>query len=193
VLQLKERLQQASQRRRTKTFDLSKEELLNLANKCELRWDMPPIRFSAPTASKKRIKTLGLHENEVALINEVFAKHNSEMLNELRKLYAEITGQQEAGEHLSPSALLSEVIEKTDSVEKKLVYQRLARERAGLQAPPLDLSRTSAAERLYRLLTSAGDRVEKALATKIGPDLARQYREDGFGSSYSSSYGCPKR
>jgi len=193
VLQLKERLQQTTQQsRRAKPFDLNKEELLALSKKCELRWDMPPLRFSPPKVSNRRIKALGLRKNEVALINEVYASHNAGMLEELRKLHGEITGEQEAGVHLSPSALLSEIREKTPRAAKQAAYKRLSRERAGLETPPVDPSRTNAVERLYRLLTSAGDRVEKAMAVKIGPDLARQYRESGYGSSYNSSYGCPK-
>ena len=48
-------------------------------------------------------------------------------------------------------------------------------------------------EKMMRLLTSAGDRAEKALGAQIGPDLARRYRElhHGFDNRSRSSYGCP--
>jgi hypothetical protein len=115
------------------------------------------------------------------------------MKAQLRKLYVEVTGDDKNVDSLSMRAITSEIKDKSPKPEIKQVFQRLARERAGLQAPPSNPSDTSAVERLYRLLTTAGDRVEKMMAAEVGPDLARRYRRvrDGFGSRSRSSHGCP--
>ena len=54
--------------------------------------------------------------------------------------------------------------------------------------------RTTAVERMYRMLTSTGDGVERAMGQQIGPDLARRYRDvrNGFSSRLVSRHGCPK-
>ena len=116
-------------------------------------------------------------------------------MKQLRALYIEVTGDPEGVESLSPSAMISEINDKSLRPTIKAVYQRLARERAGLQTPPASAAGQPPVERLMRLLTSSGDRVEKAIGQKIGPDLARRHRElhGGYGSKSRSRYGCPSK
>ncbi|MCC6748191.1 MAG: FecR domain-containing protein [Deltaproteobacteria bacterium] len=176
-----------------RAFDLSKEELVGMAKKCELRWDTPPLGAEPSTASEETVRELGLTDQEKAAVNQVFAGNHRRTLQDLRKLYVEVTGDAKGSDTLSPRALMEEIDDKSTKQELKQVFQKLARERAGLQAPPAELSGTTALERLYRLLTSMGDRVERELGGQIGPDLARRYRElrGGFGSRSRSSNGCP--
>jgi hypothetical protein len=191
---LQTRLEQANgQASKAKILDLDKEQLLALAKRCELRWDMPSIWAEAPRADSRAVKELGLTKTEQDAVRKVLAAYHRRMRDKLHKLYVEVTGDDKNVDSLSMRAITSEIKDKSPRAEIKQVFQRLARERAGLQTPPSSLSGTSAIERLYRLLTSAGDRVEKAMAAEIGPDLARRYRRvrDGFGSRSRSSYGCP--
>jgi hypothetical protein len=174
-------------------FDPPQEELLKMAAQCELRWDNPPLGSTPPEVSRKRVEELGMNETEIAAINKVYERNHWRTLRQLRQLYIEVTGEAKTADALSPPALASEVMDKMREDEQKVVFQRLARERAGLQPPPADLSGTSPGERLYRLLTTMGDRVEAEIGAEIGPDLARRYRElkGGFGSRSRSRNGCP--
>jgi len=191
---LQSQLQQtAGKANRGKILGLNQDELAQLAKRCELRWDMPPLGTSPPRVDSKAAKALGLSQTERDSVKRVFADFHGKLLQDLSRLYVEVTGDAKSAEHLSPGAMMSEIEDKSPKEEIKQVYQRLARERAGLQSAPADLSSTPAVERLFRLLTTAGDRVEQALGGEIGPDLARRYREhrDGFGSRSRSSLGCP--
>lgn len=176
-----------------KTFDLSKEELEAMAKRCELRWDMPSLNAEVPTVPDHHRKELGLRQHELDAINRVLSAEHRQLTATLRKLYVEVTGDAKGADALAPESLKREIEEKSNREELKLVYQRLARERAGLQAPPADTSTATPIERMMRLVTSSGDRVERAIGGELGEDLARRYRElkGGFGHSYRSSYGCP--
>jgi cell division protein FtsB len=180
---------------KTKILDLSKQDLLALAKRCELRWDMPSLG-GKPGVDSKAVKELGLTSDEQALIKKALVEHRAQMQGALRKLYTEVTGDDKGVEVLSLRALISEIKDKSPRSAIKQVFQRLARERAGLQAPPAGsaLQSASAVDRLYRMLVGSGDRLERAVGGQIGPDLAARYRRlrDGYGSRSRSSYGCPR-
>jgi hypothetical protein len=175
-------------------YGLSSAELLDLAKRCEVRWDRPPVldgdaeRLGADVAT-----ALGLTDRERAEVDEAFAAYNQRMLDQLRALYTEATGSAEV-DGLSPQALLSEILDKSADGEASRIFQRLSAERAGLARPPADPAATSALERVYRLETGAGDAFEKELAGRIGPDKARALREhnDGFGAKSTGKFGCPR-
>lgn len=191
---LQARLQEANGKAsKGKVIDLTKQELVELAKRCELRWDHPPLGSQPPKLDTKAARELGLNETERAAIEKAFADYHTRMNTELRKLYVEVTGDDKVADSLSPWAMMSEIEDKSLKQEIKQVFQRLARERAGLQAPPADTSTGSAVERMFRLLTTAGDQLERTIGEQIGPDLARRYREarGGFGSRSRSSHGCP--
>jgi hypothetical protein len=178
----------------TKVFDLKKSDLVAMAQRCELRWDMPSLTIDkAPTVPKKHRERLGLGPAEVASIEDVLAKQHRKVVSSLRKLYVEVTNDRQAARVLSPWSLISEITGKSPRAERKAVFSQLARERAGLATASAD-ERRSAFERMMRLLTALGARLEKEIGARIGPDLARRYRREGggFGSRSRSSYGCPK-
>src|SRR5205085_2215865 len=104
-----------------------------------------------------------------------------------------VTGDTAAGS-LAPMSMFEEINDKAPEGEIQRVFQRLSRERAGLEMPPADLKGTSAFERLYRMVTTSGDALESAIGKELGPETARAYRDlhDGFGSKSRSSSGCPK-
>jgi hypothetical protein len=108
----------------------------------------------------------------------------------VRSLYLEITGDAAGADTLSSEAMTREIEDKSPRGESNVVLQRIARERAGLDPPPPDLTRTSTLERLMRAHAQLGDQSEAALAKRLGPDRARAIRGDGWGARWESS-GCP--
>jgi hypothetical protein len=171
----------------------TKEELAELAKECKLRWDEPKIGINPTTVGPERATEMGLSDDERQAMNRVTAEFNTRLIAELRGLYVELTGDTAGADGLSPGSLIEEIEEKSPHADVQAAYQRLARERAGLQAAPADARGLSPIERLMRLRTGAGDRYEKDLGGALGPELAHRLREDkgGWGSRHSSSYGCP--
>lgn len=195
VGQLRSQLQKANDKAsKGKILDLSKEEKVALAKRCELRWDISTDGTDAPTLSPQTKAKIGLSDQEAELVNEVLASEHKVLLGELRKLYVEVAGNADAAQQLSPAALIFDIQDKSTRADVRAAFQRIARERAGLQAPPKDFTGLSTVERMMRLLTAAGDKLERAIGQKIGPDLARRHREldGGYGSKSRSSHGCPK-
>jgi hypothetical protein len=86
--------------------------------------------------------------------------------------------------------MFHEIEDKTPGEEHSLVLQRLSQERAGLAAPPGDLSKTSSLERLLRAYLQLGDQSEAALARRVGAERAHAIRGDGWSSRYELG-GCP--
>ena len=171
----------------------TKDELLQLASECKLQWDEPKIGSQPSTIAAEQATELGLSEAERQAVNKVNVEFNAKTLAELRALYVEVVGDRATADSLSPSSLIEEITEKSPQTDLKAIFERISRERAGLQAAPADPRAMSPVERLMRLRTSLGDRYERDVGAAIGPDAARQAREkhDGWGSSHSSSYGCP--
>ena len=194
VVQLHAKLKESGANEKNhKILDMSQEEKVALAKRCELRWDTPFRGTDAPAISSADREKIGLTADEADLVNKVLSNQHRALLAQLRKLYIEVTGDPSGVESLSPTSMISEINDKSLRPNIKAVYQRLARERAAIQTPPNGTAGQSPIERLMRLLTTSGDRVEKAIGQKIGPDLARRHRElhGGYGSKSRSRYGCP--
>lgn len=178
----------------TRVFDLPPETLARLAERCELRWDLQPPRLDGPAGlPPEAAAEVGLDEAELAAIGEVTGAYNDRMLTALQALYTEVTGDDQVA-NLAPDSLHSEIADKAGPDELKRAFQRLSAERAGLLQPPSDPAAGPPVERLYRLLTTAGNDLEAALAERIGPEKARALRElkGGWGSRSRSSHGCPE-
>jgi hypothetical protein len=175
----------------TRTYGLDEAKLVELAGRCELRWDMQPIRLDGPAGFRQSaIEAAGLSQTEVEAIGSVTTAYNERMLAEVRRIYGEVTGDEENA-NMAPDAMIAEINDKSGQQEIQRIFQRLSAERAGL-ADPSDPG--SPTERLYRLFIGAGDALEAELAAKIGAEKARTLRESdhGWGSRSRSSPGCPR-
>lgn len=194
VQELHEKMASPDTTKKTNFVDPPSEELVAMARRCEISYDTPSLGSTAPTVSSGRSKELGLNETEKAAIDKVMSRTHKKAIALLRQLYIEATGQAEVADTLSPGAMRNEIDDKTREDQKKEIFQRLAQERAGLAAPPPDLTTLSPGERMYRMLTTMGDQIEKQMGQEIGPDLARRYREikGGFGSRSRHRNGCPR-
>ena len=66
---------------------------------------------------------------------------------------------------------------------------RLAQEKAGLIAPPADLSKTSPQERYLRLTNGLGDALQRDLEKSLGAQQAGHVRDE-VSTSHWVSNGC---
>ncbi len=174
-------------------FSPSKDELAQLAKECKLKWDMPSIGMQPQVWGPKRAEEYGLNEAERLEVNRVSADVNTHVIADLRAFYLEVTGDKVGAESLTPNALEDEIRAKSRERDVQEAFARIARERAGLQAPPVDLKSLPAVERMQRLLSGLGDAYEKELGTALGADRAHELRVkyDGWGSRSQSGHGCP--
>jgi ferric-dicitrate binding protein FerR (iron transport regulator) len=182
-------------RERGETFvDPTKEELLDYAKECRIAFDTPGITLEPFELDDREAAELALGASERGQLERRLNNLHGRILEELRALYVEVTGDRSGAESLSPTALAEEITSKSPREETQLILQKISHERAGLLQPPASLQGTSAAERYYRLMTRVGDDFERELGAVIGPERAHALRkkEDGWGHKHGMSHGCPK-
>jgi hypothetical protein len=172
----------------------SREELLEMARTCKLRWDEPSLRqrvVNKPTP--EQLQQMNMTEEEAEVLYEVHQAFLTEALAQLRAIYVAATGDEDGARVMAPDAMKQEILDKSPGDATKLAFQRVAQERAGLAAPPADTSALTPVERLVRFNTGLGDAYERALAERLGATRARDLRKlnGGWGSRHDSSVGCP--
>lgn len=165
----------------------SQQELLARAQRCEVRWDTPNIQG---VREKDRVRQ-GLSETEAAAMNEATKDVVAQVSSELRRLYVEMSGDSATADKLSPETMHNEIFAKSPEGARAQARRQISRELAGLAPPPADLAATPVAERTFRVMMSIGDRFERAVAERLGPERARALREkdDGWGGK-SIANGC---
>lgn len=173
----------------------SREELLEMAKACKLRWDDPGLRPQHPPLpdTEDRAK-LGITDAEAEVISEVYASFVTQSLEQLRAIYVAATGDVDNSRVLAPDALKQEILDKSPEDAIQRAYQRVSQERAGLAVPSPDAAGMSPVERLMRFNMGLGDAYERALADKLGASRAHQLRasHNGWGGRHESSVGCPE-
>jgi len=174
-------------------FNPSKDELLQMAKECKLKWDSPSLSLTPETMSDKDATALGANDEERRQYNKVLADFNAKTLASLRALYVEVTGDKAGADTLTPQAMETEIRSKVPDTTMQEAMWRLSHERAGLPVPPEDPRNIPAAERFLRIATGTGDEFERELGAAIGPDRARAFRSEhgGWGSRSVSSSDCP--
>jgi hypothetical protein len=175
-------------------FAPSETQLAEFAKECKIRFDTPPIDQSTPfQLSARDAESYGVAPEEIDRVNTVLREIHESWRVRLVALYIEATGDTERADSMSPSALAREIEDKAAPGEREEIQARLAQERAGLVAPPTDLTRASPLERYLRGITVLGDEFEQKLGAVIGPDRAHQLRTErgAWDSRAQSSYGCP--
>ncbi len=182
-----------------KTYDLGQAELDRMAERCELRWDTIGYRLGEPPrVPREEAEPFALTDAQLDALDEQLAAENARLIEAIRQAYVEVTGDDLAAiQAVAPEALFNEVQDKTPIEERRRIFQLLARERAEGVAPdvtPARLAELTPIERLLRVITSSGERLEAAMGEVVGPEVARQMRDarGGFGNRHRSSYGCPE-
>jgi hypothetical protein len=168
--------------------DPGPETLLAWAAECHVRADDPALDQFKPLRATDTSR--GMSAGEVDAYNTAMTEVAKQWKDLVRSLYVETTGDAAGADQLSVEAMRREIEDKNPREERPLVLQKLSRERAGLAAPPADVTRTSTLERLMRAFVQLGDQSEAALASRIGAERARAIRGDGWGSR-SDSAECP--
>ncbi|MEZ0313942.1 MAG: FecR domain-containing protein [Myxococcota bacterium] len=177
-----------------RTYGLDHDELVRLADNCELSWDTPQVQVgTSPRLTDDDARALGLNAEQRRVVEEAMAEANARMVGILQATYVAVTGDENVA-GVSATALLSEIEDKTSTPEMQRIYQRLAQERAGLplkRAKPE--GREAQIEELYRAYVTMGDDLQGVLAERLGASLAERIRDlrDGFSSRRHSSFGCP--
>lgn len=174
------------------TIELDHHELAAMAAECRLTWDEPLVGHAGDRITPRQAIVLGLDEPTRVALDSALRALEQRAFDELRAIYTEVTGEPNGA--LSWDALKSEIADKSPHRDVQEAFRRLSAERAGLAAAPSDLSGTLPVERMYRLLTSIGDRYERELANTLGTVRARALRalDGGWGSRHSTTPGCPR-
>jgi hypothetical protein len=139
----------------------SSDELHELAERCELRWRLPPFSGGQdlPFAD----------DEERAIYGDVLASEETRYQNALHALHHELTGDD------GPTALsaLRDSLRMNLDADPRDVHRALSAQRAGGTegAPPSVYARYLVGE------IASGDKLETALAAQLGPERARALRE----------------
>ena len=162
-----------------------------MADRCELRWDVPGLGPEPQQLGAKDAESLHLGEEERATINRVMKDSHERLTKQIAAIYVEATGDTSTGS-LATQAMMQEIFDKAPKGEESLLHQRLAQERAGMIPPKTD-GPMSPQEKLLRLLSTAGDGLQADLAKELGPATAQSLRDqhEGWGSRSRSRTNCP--
>jgi hypothetical protein len=155
----------------------TRDDLLAMAGRCEVRFDSPPIfGVEAPRVDDRLAASMGLTGPErEALVTAMREMHTS-FAAEVRKLYVGVTGDAKGAESLAPDAMGREIEDKSPKGSGEAARRRLAQERAGLAPPPPSLDGLSPMERYLRLIAALGPELERRLGEAIGPTRAHELR-----------------
>jgi hypothetical protein len=154
----------------------SPDELVDMAGRCEVRFEMPAITENQPpTVSDEDSATLSLSSRERALVDQTLNEMHAGLQDFAERAFAEATGRSVKASKLTLEEMLSDLQARPESGFEQ-ARERLAQERAGLLPPPGGGSHQPPGERLLRLWASMGDAFEQRLAAALGSDRARQLR-----------------
>lgn len=175
-----------------KMLDFSHDELVEMATRCEIRFDIPGYGIEPRAATDQFVHDQELSADDRAIYDRLVRAESDRYMTALRALYREATGSD--GDNLDAHALSMEVIQKSPRPDVIAARKRIADERAGL-APPAASGQganQSVIERMLRLQTAAGDALERMLAAELGPDRAHQIRQAGWAGGDSNVMGSCK-
>jgi len=171
----------------------TQEQLDQFAKDCRVRIDAPTVFGpSAPTIGPKMAAEMGVSEQERVALNKVIEQFREQMLEEIRQLYVDATGDVDGASSLSLEAMKGELVDKSAPGEAGRVRGRIAQERAGQVPRPTSTEGMTPYEQYFRLLAESGDEFQRAIASVVGAERARMFREEqgGWGMRMDMG-GCP--
>jgi hypothetical protein len=171
-----------------KIVDLSQDELVAMAKRCEIRFDIPGYGIEPRMMTDKMASTEQLSSDDRAIYDRSVRQESERYMASLRALYRELTGA-EGGDALDAHSLAMEVLQKSPQGDVIAARKRIAEERAGLAAAPADARGQTVIERMFRLQTAAGDTLERMLAADLGADKAHQLRVDSWAGGDTNIIG----
>lgn len=168
--------------------DPSLEKLAEWVATCHVRTDEPALDRFTPLTEPDKAR--GIAASEIGDYNAALTEVQKRWKDLTRSLYIETTGDTVGADTLSNEAMRREIEDKSPRGEHNLILQRISQERAGLVAPPADLSKASTLERLTRAYVQLGDQSEAAVARRLGPQRAHAIRGEGWDWRLENG-GCP--
>jgi hypothetical protein len=155
----------------------TRDDLLGMAKRCEVRFDSPPIfGVEAPRVDDRLAAAMGVTGPERDALVKTMGDMHGSFAAEVRKLYVSVTGDAKGAENLAPDAMGREIEDKSPKGSAETARRRLAMERASLASPPQSLDGLSPAERYLRLIAGLGPELERRLGESIGPTRAHELR-----------------
>ncbi len=179
------------ERARPKILDLGPDELRQMAERCEVRFDVPHVGIEGDHMASQ-LPPEGISDEERTAISRASEDFHRDVVTQLRALYVEATGDEAGASALSPESIIQEIWDKVAPDDVSAARRQIARELAGLDPPRSAGSEVPVAERQLRVLMAMGDRWEDVVASVIGRERAHAIRvgHGGWGSQSAMS-GCP--
>jgi hypothetical protein len=176
--------------------DPTPEQLAEWAAKCEVHINSPGVYSATPTRlDPSEAAEWGVTKDEQPMIERALAELHGRARTEMREIYLAATGNTAGADELTANAMLSEIFDKAAPGDAARARQRMARERAGLQAPPTNLAALAPLERAYRLIFRLGNDFEHLLGESLTPARAHELRKryDGWPGLTLNDHGCEER
>jgi hypothetical protein len=178
----------------TDTVDVSAPDAATLAEwarTCRLHFDVAPNGYD-PAGLEYYLDLLGVSDQERPVVRDTILAIEARANAELARQYVDVTGDDRGPDAVSVDWMFSELMRSADPDEPAEVRRRLARERAGLEAPP---AASTPYEEQVRWLMRSGDVLERELAAKIGASRSHELRarNRGWPGLRWDVEGCPTR
>jgi ferric-dicitrate binding protein FerR (iron transport regulator) len=176
-------------------YDLSQDDLKDLAAKGEVRARMPCISSGETGVSVKNLEAEGLPPSDAAPINAAIAQSTTKLWGMLEPMCAQaLGGKPDIAAVLGPSACQSVVFEmakKNENTEEEI--RTVAEILAGEKPMPKDPSALGQVGQLIYQESGASKALEQSLAQTIGPDDAHAFVYGDKGCWSNSSWGAGPR
>lgn len=177
--------------RDTRPFEMSRDQLRELAAQCDLPLEMPPtfITSLGERTLEEAYAEAGYSAAEREVVERVVRRALPGHETVMRALYQELTGSPSAGESLDSETMLMEIVKKSPREDIAEANQILAEERAGIRRAPTELGGRSIVERAFRLAMTASDALARELADELPDDRVRAFRRNW--ARMNPGRGCP--
>jgi hypothetical protein len=175
-----------------RSYGLAREELEEMSDRCEVRWDFVPLDTAQATLTTADFTSAGIPEAAQSEVKQILENERDSLVAELRAIVAETfpgsTPDQvnEAG----PFDLIEELERDVGLSESIRVHRYFADERAGRTVGPFP---SSGLARAFRAFALSGDRLERSIGARFGPSVAAalRARHGGWPGRYQSRWdGC---
>jgi len=172
----------------------SRAELMDMAQRCEIRIDAPNVFGpDPPSVDSEQASILSLSPSERMEVNVTLSTLHSQFYGFVHSLYVEATGGNGQAEGIPASLMIGE-IENLAGNEMAQARQKMARAAAGIEAMAQPGLPSPLSERLLVQWSHLGDEFERLLSVRLGPQRARLLRYSPKAASWmqrSTIAGCP--
>jgi hypothetical protein len=173
-------------------FDLSPDDWAEMAKTGSIKYRIPCYASPASKPSAEQIDQRGLSPDEVAAIEEAYAKSNQRLWSQVKPLCVKTIGSAEVAEKLGPDTcaqLILDIAEKEDRTASLKARRMVGEIRAGKRAAPGQNDPAHPVLRLFLALTGELASFEADLARELGPEEAHRFAFSQDMCSEQSRFG----